>query len=91
MNDRTLNEDFRAFAMAALKVASTMLQGLQPEQHHAIDGALQAGARLSLELTPLPAFERLDLVLVEHEGARRRITSAVLAAGASTSSRDELH
>lgn len=81
MNDITLNEDFRAFAVAALKVGATMLQGLRPEQHHALDGALQAGARLSLELTPLPAFERLDLVLVEHEGARRRVTSAVVAHG----------
>jgi hypothetical protein len=76
-----LNNEFRDFAMAALQIGGSLLETLTPEQHHALDGALQAGARLSLEFGPIPAFETLSLVLIEREGARHQIASAAVNKG----------
>lgn len=78
MNDIT--DDFRAFAMAALKTSTTMLDSLSPEAQHGIDGALQGGARLELAFGPLPAFQTLALVLVEREGQRHTICTAEVRA-----------
>ena len=71
--DTAAAETFRAFAMAGMSLGATMLDTLRPEQHSTIDRAIQAGARLSLELLPLPAFDRAQLVLTEAEGARHVI------------------
>jgi len=69
----TIENDFRTFAMAALKASATMLDSLTPEAQHGIDGALQGGARLELSFGPLPAFQTLALVLVEREGQRHTL------------------
>lgn len=78
MTTTTINNEFRDFAMAALQIGGTLLETLTPEQHNALDGALQAGARLTLEFGPMPAFERLALVLVEREGARHTVATVEL-------------
>lgn len=74
-------EEFRAFALAGLQIGASMLGTLTAEQQHAVDGAIQAGARLALEFGPLPAFERLQLVLVEREGARHALATVALNKG----------
>lgn len=73
-----MNDQFRDFAMSALQIGASMLGTLTPERQHSIDGALQAGARLSLDFGPLPAFQRLQLVLVEREGARHTVATIEL-------------
>lgn len=74
----TVADEFRDFALAGLQIGASMLGALTAEQQHAVDGALQAGARLSLEFGPLPAFERLQLVLIEREGARHALATVGL-------------
>ncbi|GCL61021.1 hypothetical protein [Pseudaquabacterium pictum] len=71
-------EEFRAFALAGLQIGASMLGTLTAEQQHGVDGAIQAGARLALEFGPLPAFERLQLVLIEREGARHALAAVSL-------------
>lgn len=77
----TVEDDFRAFATAALRIGGHLLQGMSPEQEHAIEGALRSGARLHLEFGPVPAFESVRLVLVEREGARHALTNISINAG----------
>lgn len=73
-----INDEFRNFALSALQIGASMLGTLTAEQQHTIDGALQAGARLSLDFGPLPAFQRLQLVLIEREGARHTVATVEL-------------
>lgn len=81
MTDTTMTNDFRALAMAALRIGGAMLETLTPEQQHAVDGALQGGARLSLEFGPLPDFDAAALVLVEREGKRHQLGSIAVSKG----------
>lgn len=76
-----IHEQFKAFATASLRIGATMLEALTAEQRDQIDGAMQAGARLALELSPLPAFEHLQLMLVEREGARHVVATVALNKG----------
>ena len=77
----TVAEEFRAFALAGLQIGASMMRTLTDEQQHAVDGAIQAGARLSLEFGPLPAFNQLQLVLIEREGARHALATVSLNKG----------
>lgn len=75
MNDEN---NFRDLATSAMKVAGRLLETLEPEAQDALNGALHAGARLTLEFGPLPAFEEFALVLVETEGMRTPVASVRL-------------
>lgn len=77
----TVATDFRSLAAAALRVSGQMLDDLTPEAQQGIEGALQGGARLELAFGPLPAFERLSLVLVEREGRRHVLSSIDVLSG----------
>ena len=76
-----MTDDFATLARAGLRIAALMLERLEPEVHDRLNGALHAGARLSLEFGPLPAFEHLQMVLVEREGARHAVASVRLNPG----------
>ena len=78
MTDTQDAQDFRALAMAALRISGNMLDAASPEVKAAIDAALRAGARFELAFE-VPGLESLRLDLVEIEGARR--TLATLAIG----------
>jgi len=73
-----LNEDFAAIARAGIRISGNLLDTISVEQQHAIEGALQGGARLVLEFGPLPAFETLQLVLLEREGRRHTVATVAL-------------
>lgn len=75
----TIETDFRAFAMAALKVSGTMLDSLEPDAQQGIDIAIHGGAHLELAFGPLPAFQTLSMVLVEAEGRRHVVCTAAVA------------
>ena len=72
---------FRTFASAALKIGGHLLQGMSPKQEQEIEAALGAGARLQLEFGPVPAFESVRLVLIEREGARHPLTNISINKG----------
>lgn len=76
MDNTNFNQDFRAFAVAALKISGSMLDSLAPEVQHGIEAALHGGARLELSFGPLPAFKTVRLGLVEAEGRRHTICTA---------------
>jgi hypothetical protein len=76
-----MEDDFRTFASAALKVNGHLAQALSPEQGHAVDLALQGGARVHLEFGPVPEFESVRLVLVEREGTRHLLASISINTG----------
>lgn len=71
----TTADDFRSLAMAALKLGTRMLASLEPEQQRAVDVALQAGARLSLDFEGLLTCDAAHLMLIEREGRRTRLYS----------------
>lgn len=73
-----MTNDFATLARAGLRISALMLEQLSPEVHDSVNGALQGGARLVLEFGPLPAFEHLQLTLLEREGARHPIASVQL-------------
>jgi hypothetical protein len=77
----TTENTFRDLACAALKLSGEMLDALSPETQNGIEGALQGGARLTLEFGPLPAFESFRLVLVEREGRRHTVGSVNVNTG----------
>lgn len=71
MNQNDLHaDDFRIFATCALKLSAAMLDAMSPEARQGLELGIKGGARLELSFGPLPAFERLALVLVEAEGKR---------------------
>lgn len=71
-----LENEVREFALAALAVGATMVAKLTPEAQRGVDSALKAGAHLELAFGPLPAFQKLSLVLVEVEGRRHTLCVA---------------
>lgn len=73
MQDDTLAADLQALALAALRLTPRILAGATPEQLQLVDRAIAAGARLALEISPLPAFTGARLVLIEREGARHSL------------------
>ena len=73
-----MTEDFATLARAGIRIASLMLEKLDPEVHDRLNGALHSGSRLILEFGPLPAFEHLQLTLVECEGARHPVARVQL-------------
>ena len=76
----TIETDFRAFAISALKASGTMLDSLAPDAQQGIDIALHGGAHLELAFGPLPGFRELALVLVEREGRRHTVCTAQVRA-----------
>ena len=78
MNDLQTDDTFATLARAGLRIASLMLTRLEPEVQDRLNGALHGGAKLLLEFGPLPAFEHLQLTLVEVEGSRHPVASVQL-------------
>lgn len=78
MNDLPMTQDFETIARAGLRIASLMFAKLDPEVHDSLNQAIQGGGRLVLEFGPLPAFEHLQLTLIEQEGRRHPIASVQL-------------
>jgi hypothetical protein len=74
MNDQ-IQTTMTTLATGAIQCCAIVLDSLTPEQQERVGGALQAGARLCIEITPIPAFERATLILVEHEGTRHTLGS----------------
>lgn len=77
-----LEQHFKAFAIAGMRIGAVMLRDATETNLELLDSALRAGARLSVELTPLPAIERATLVLTEVEGNRHEVASIAIKAGA---------
>ena len=73
-----MNDDFATLARAGMRIASLMVERLEPEVQDRLNGALHGGGKLLLEFGPLPAFEHLQLTLVECEGARHPVARVQL-------------
>ena len=54
----------------ALAITTRMVANLNDDQRQFVEGAVAAGARLVMELGPLPDAQRVAIVLVEREGRR---------------------
>lgn len=63
-------DNFQEFHKHALIIATKMLASLDDRQRRFVDGAVAGGARLTLEVGPLPGAERVVVALVEREGRR---------------------
>jgi len=81
MNDDTLTPDFRALAVACMRLAGEILKAQTPQAKNNIEGATAGGGRLFVEFGPLPDFEAVRLVLVEREGRRHELGSIQIKAG----------
>jgi hypothetical protein len=68
-------EDFKNLHTAALSLSTRMLAALQQAELDAIERATKQGARVVLQLGPLPSCQRVELVLLEREGARHVLAS----------------
>ena len=59
----------------ALVITTRLLAHLDDTQRQFVEGAVAGGARLVMELGPLPDAQRVALVLVEVEGRRVDVCS----------------
>lgn len=74
-----LDADFKALHVAALTLSTKMLAELPQAEIDALERATRQGGKLLLQLGPLPDCQRIEIVLLEREGARHII--ATLGAG----------
>lgn len=63
-------DNFQELHKHALIIATKMLASLDDTQRQFVDGAVAGGARVILEVGPLPGAERVVVALVEREGRR---------------------
>jgi hypothetical protein len=54
----------------ALVITTRLLAHLDDTQRQFVEGAVAGGARLVMELGPLPDAQRIAIVLIEREGRR---------------------
>lgn len=73
-----LENRFRAFALAALRVSAPLIESLTADEQAAVSEQLQAGARLELSFGPVPDFQHVQLLLVGRDDERRTLTSISL-------------
>ncbi len=69
----TNEKDFKALHTAALTIATKMIASLNPEQTAWVEHATKHGAKILMQLGALPDSQRVELVLLEHEGQRTTI------------------
>jgi len=67
--------DFQALHAAALTLATKMIASLQPCELEALENATKSGAIVLMQAGPMPACQRIELVLQEREGARHVLAS----------------
>ena len=72
-NDYT--NDYIALHTAALTLSTKMLASLPQAEIDALERATKQGGKLVLELGPLPDCQRIELTLLEREGARHIVAS----------------
>lgn len=70
---------FRALAEAAIRAGAAMAEKLTPQALARLLHAERSGARVFLEVGPLPAIAKVTLHLVEPEGARHVVGSFSLS------------
>lgn len=68
-------DDYKALHKAALTLSIRMLAALPQSERDAAERATKHGARLLMQLGPLPDCRRVELVLLEREGARHVLAS----------------
>jgi hypothetical protein len=59
----------------ALVITTQLLAHLDDTQRQFVEGAVAGGARLVMELGPLPDAQRIAIVLIEREGRRVDVCS----------------
>jgi len=67
--------DYKALHAAALTLSTKMLADLPQAELDALERATKQGGKLLLQLGPLPDCQRVEIVLLEREGARHIIAS----------------
>ena len=76
--DSQMIDDFAAFAKASLKIMGHLVDTIPESGQPVIDAALRGGAKMHIQFGPVPAFDRVELVMVEREGTRHVLTSLSL-------------
>ena len=71
MNDHT--EAFKTLHASALKLGTFMLAEMSQDQRDYIEKATKSGAKLLIELGPLPDCAKVEIVMLEREGKRLTI------------------
>lgn len=75
MKTPELNSDYEATRRAALTLSTKLIATLPQDEVDALDRGIKQGARLVLEIGPLPDCQIIKLVLIEREGARHQIAA----------------
>ena len=70
-----LEADYKALHAAALTLSTKMLASLPQAEIDALGRATKQGGKLLLQLGPMPDCQRIEIVLLEREGARHIIAS----------------
>ena len=70
-----LEAECKALHAAALTLSTKILAGLPQAEIDALERATKQGAKLLIQLGPLPDCQRIELVLLEREGQRSVIAS----------------
>ena len=65
--------DFKKLHNAALTIATKMIASLNPEETKWLEHAVKSGGKILMQLGALPDSQRVELVLLEHEGQRTTI------------------
>jgi hypothetical protein len=74
MNDQ-IQYDYQQLHACAINLATRMLAQMSDEKQSALYAAVDAGAVCLMQLGPLPACERIELVLQGRTGKREVIAS----------------
>ncbi len=70
-----MQHEIKALHTAALTMGTHLMAGTPDASLAYIEQAIRAGARIVMELGPLPDMRRVDMVVVEPEGRRVTIAS----------------
>ena len=68
-------QDFKDLHDAALRLSTKMVAAMQSGEIESLDKATRAGAIVLMQLGPLPACQRVELVLREREGAMHTLAA----------------
>ncbi|ABD70548.1 hypothetical protein Rfer_2836 [Rhodoferax ferrireducens T118] len=68
-------EDFKTLHAAALTLSTKMLAAQHPDQLDFLEHCTKAGAKLLIQIGPLPDCRRVEWVILEREGNRSLFAS----------------
>ena len=67
--------NFQTLHASALLISTKLIAQLDTEQQAYLQAAIDGGARLTLEVGPLPDANLIQLTLIEREGTRTSVAS----------------